>query len=90
MNSSGSGVGEDPLAMDDDEDAFFNDSYSRQLEDMAQGARASRAASPGWTRSREVLMGHSRGGGMAVISAAEAGTGGARDLGGHRRRGPLR
>ena len=69
MNSSGSGVGDDPLEMDDDE-AFFNDSYSRQLEDMARVREFARGL-PGVDPGLEVLMGHSRGGGMAVISAAE-------------------
>ena len=69
MNTSGSGVGEDPMAMDD-EDAFFNDSYSRQLEDMARVRTFARSL-PGVDPEREVLFGHSRGGGMAVISAAE-------------------
>ncbi len=69
MNTSGSGVGDDPLVMDDDE-AFFNDSYSRQLEDMARVREFARGL-PGVDAEREVLMGHSRGGGMAVISASE-------------------
>jgi len=69
MNSSGSGVGDDPMEMED-EDAFFNDSYSRQLEDIAR-VRAFARALPGVDHGREVLMGHSRGGGMAVLSSAE-------------------
>ena len=69
MNTSGSGVGEDPMVMDDD-DAFFNDSYSRQLEDMAKVRKFARGLA-GVAPDLEVLVGHSRGGGMAVISAAE-------------------
>ena len=69
MNTSGSGIGDDPLEMDD-EDAFFRDSYSRQLEDIAR-VRAFARALPGVAPSREVLLGHSRGGGMAVVSASE-------------------
>lgn len=69
MNSSGSGVGDDPLEMDDEE-AFFNDSYSRQLEDLAR-VRAFARGLPGVDAGREVLLGHSRGGGMSVVSAAE-------------------
>lgn len=69
LNTSGSGVGDDPLVMDDDE-GFFNDSYSRQLEDMARVREFARGL-PGVDPAREVLMGHSRGGGMAVISASE-------------------
>ncbi len=69
MNTSGSGVGDDPLEMDDDE-AFFRDTYSRQLEDIA-AVRAFARGLPGVDARREILFGHSRGGGMAVISAAE-------------------
>ena len=69
MNTSGSGIGDDPMVMDD-EDAFFNDSYSRQLEDMAM-VRTFAKGLAGVDPDLEVLVGHSRGGGMAVISAAE-------------------
>ncbi len=53
-----------------DEDAFFHDSYTRQLEDLAWDRRWAREL-PGVDATREVLMGHSRGGGMVVIAAAE-------------------
>jgi len=69
MNASGSGVGDDPLAMDDDE-AFFRDTYTRQLEDIAR-VRAFARRIDGVDPSSEVLFGHSRGGGMMVVSAAE-------------------
>lgn len=69
MNTSGCGVGDDPLAMDD-EDAFFHDTYSRQLEDIAAVRRFARGLD-GVDPSREALFGHSRGGGMMLISAAE-------------------
>lgn len=70
MNASGSGVGEDPLVMDDEE-AFFRDTYTKQLEDIAT-VRTFAADLPGVDRDGELLFGHSRGGGMAIISAAES------------------
>lgn len=69
FNASGSGIGEDPEVMDD-EDAFFHDTFSRQLADFAQ-ARALARGLEGVDAGRELLFGHSRGGAMAVISAAE-------------------
>ena len=69
LNASGCGVGDDPLVMDDEE-AFFRDTYTRQLEDIARVREFARAL-PGVDSTREALMGHSRGGGMAIISAAE-------------------
>lgn len=69
MNASGSGVRDDPLAMDDDE-AFFRDTYTRQLEDIERVRRFARRID-GVDASSEVLLGHSRGGGMMVVSAAE-------------------
>lgn len=69
FNASGSGVGDDPLAMDD-EDAFFHDTYSRQLADFAQ-VRAHARALDGVDPTRELLLGHSRGGAMSVVAAAE-------------------
>lgn len=69
LNASGCGVGDDPMVMSD-EGAFREDTYSKQLSDVAQ-VRAWAARHPGARPAREVLFGHSRGGGMAVISAAE-------------------
>ncbi len=69
LNASGCGVGDDPLVMDD-EQAFFHDTYSRQLEDIARVREFARSLE-GVDSKREALLGHSRGGGMAVISAAE-------------------
>lgn len=69
MNASGCGVGEDPLVMDDDE-AFFHDTYTRQLEDIGW-VRAFARELDGVDGSREALLGHSRGGGMVLVSAAE-------------------
>ncbi len=69
MNASGAGVGEDPLVLDDEE-AFFRDTYSRQLEDIDRVRRFA-AELAGVDPAREVLLGHSRGGAMAVLAAAE-------------------
>lgn len=69
LNASGCGIGNDPLIMSD-EAAFRDDTYTKQLSDIAQ-VRAWAAAHPAALPGREVLFGHSRGGGMAVISAAE-------------------
>ena len=69
LNASGSGVGDDPLVMDDEE-AFFRDTYSKQLEDIAR-VRAFVRELEGVDGEQEVLVGHSRGGGMGIVSAAE-------------------
>lgn len=69
LNASGCGIGDDIMVMDD-ELAFFHDTYSRQLEDIARVREFARGLD-GVDPEREVLMGHSRGGGMAIISAAE-------------------
>lgn len=69
MNTSGCGVGDAPLVMDDEE-AFFRDTYTRQLEDIALVRDFARGLA-GVDAQREILFGHSRGGGMAIISAAE-------------------
>lgn len=69
FNASGCGVGEDPEVMDD-EDAFFRDTFTRQLTDFAQ-VRAFARALDGVDPGRELLFGHSRGGGMAAVAASE-------------------
>jgi dienelactone hydrolase len=69
LNASGCGVGDDPLVMDDEE-AFFRDTYTRQLEDIARVREYARGLE-GVDPRRDALLGHSRGGGMCVISAAE-------------------
>ncbi|MEM8711202.1 MAG: alpha/beta fold hydrolase [Planctomycetota bacterium] len=70
LNASGCGVGDNPLEMDDEE-AFFRDTYSRQLEDIARVRRFA-AELEDVDADRIALLGHSRGGGMAVVSAAES------------------
>ncbi|MEM9379826.1 MAG: alpha/beta fold hydrolase [Planctomycetota bacterium] len=68
MNCSGSGIGDDPMELDDEE-AFFRDTITRQLEDVER-ARAYARRLPGVDAEREVLFGHSRGGGVALLSAS--------------------
>ncbi|MEM6671222.1 MAG: alpha/beta fold hydrolase [Planctomycetota bacterium] len=70
VNTSGCGIGDDPFTLDDDE-AFRRDSYTRELQDIAR-ARAFARALDDVDADREILFGHSRGGGMALISASEA------------------
>jgi pimeloyl-ACP methyl ester carboxylesterase len=72
-NNSGSGVGPDLESFTDDE-GFARNTYTKELEDVAavrafveSGARA--ALDP----SRVAILGHSRGGGVALIDAAERG-----------------
>ncbi len=69
LNASGCGVADDPMVMDDEE-AFFRDTYTRQLEDIARVRELARSLE-GVDPAREALLGHSRGGGMAIVSAAE-------------------
>lgn len=71
FNTSGSGVGED-LEDFSDLPAFEKDTYSRQLEDVTRVRQAIIAGELGpLDPDRGVLMGHSRGGGVAVLHAAE-------------------
>ena len=70
LNASGCGVGDNPLEMDD-ESAFFQDTYTRQLEDISRVREFAREL-PGVDPAREALLGHSRGGGMCVLSAAKS------------------
>jgi pimeloyl-ACP methyl ester carboxylesterase len=72
FNSSGSGVGEDMVDFSDLA-AFEKDTYSRQLEDLARVREAILAGDLGpLDPDRGVLLGHSRGGGIAVLHAAES------------------
>ena len=71
FNNSGSGVGED-LEYYSDPKAFEKDTYSRQLEDYALVRSAVEAGEFGpLDPSRGILIGHSRGGGMGLIHAAD-------------------
>ena len=73
FNFSGSGVGPDGETFSEPE-RFARDTYLRELEDLhtvCRGAEAARLV-PGVTRpSRLGLFGHSRGGGVAVLRAAD-------------------
>ena len=71
FNHSGSGVGAD-LEYYSDPKAFEHDTYSRQLEDYALVRNALEAGDFGDLDPEQgFLMGHSRGGGMGLIHAAD-------------------
>jgi alpha-beta hydrolase superfamily lysophospholipase len=67
FNSSGSGVGED-LETFTDPDAFAENSYTRELQDLALVIAESERR--GWTGPQFGLFGHSRGGAVALLHAA--------------------
>lgn len=69
FNFSGSGVGPD-LESFTEEEAFFRNTFGRELDDLAQVVDES--SRRGWIAGRYGLFGHSRGGGIAVLHAAEA------------------
>ncbi len=71
MNASGSGIGEDPQAFTEEE-AFAKNTYSKELEDMAR-ARAYMEGISGVDPARLGVLGHSRGGGLALLHAAAHG-----------------
>lgn len=71
---SGSGIGADGENFTEPE-AFFRNSYERELREVAQVEAA--AVERGWVRGRLGLYGHSRGGGMAILHAARGGRVGA-------------
>lgn len=66
---SGSGIGPDGEQFTESE-AFFRNSYRRELEEIALVERA--AVERGWIGAGYGLFGHSRGGGMAILYAARA------------------
>jgi uncharacterized protein len=67
FNSSGSGVGEDMETFSDPE-AFAENSYTRELQDLALVIAESERR--GWTGPQFGLFGHSRGGAIALLHAA--------------------
>jgi dienelactone hydrolase len=73
FNTSSSGIGPD-LASFTEADAFERDSYTRQLEDCDRvREHVDRGAFPGLDIGRGGLFGHSRGGGLGLLHAAEHG-----------------
>jgi dienelactone hydrolase len=73
FNFSGSGIGADPFAFTEAE-AFARNTYSRELEDVARVRAAIRTGEiPHLDPQRTALFGHSRGGGIALVHAAEDG-----------------
>ncbi len=71
LNVSGSGIGEDPERFTEDE-AFARNTYSKELEDLDQ-VRDYVEGLEGVDTRRLGLVGHSRGGGMALLHAAARG-----------------
>lgn len=72
-NASGSGVGPD-LETFSEPESFARNTASRELEDLeALRRRLAETAPPGLDRARAALFGHSRGGAVALIHAAEHG-----------------
>jgi len=73
FNASGSGVGPDLLNFTEEE-AFARDTLTRQLEDIERvRAHVASGAVAGVDTRRSGLFGHSRGGGLGLVHAAEHG-----------------
>jgi dienelactone hydrolase len=73
FNLSGSGVGTD-LTSFTEREAFARNTYTRELEDLERvRAELDAGALAGVDPGRGALYGHSRGGGMALLHAAERG-----------------
>lgn len=71
FNTSGSGVGDD-LESCSDLEAFRRDTLSRQLEDVERVRQLARTGELGpLDAQRAGVFGHSRGGGVALVHAAE-------------------
>jgi dienelactone hydrolase len=71
FNMSGSGIGND-LQNFTDEEAFAHNTCSRELEDLERVREWIRSGEmPGIDARRAALFGHSRGGGIALLHAAE-------------------
>jgi len=72
-NASGSGVGEDAESFTELE-AFARNTLSREIEDLERVRDWIRAGSvPGLDPDHASLLGHSRGGGLGLVHAAERG-----------------
>lgn len=67
FNFAGSGIGPDGKTFTDFE-GFERNTYTRELDDLA--TMEAEARRRGWLGARYGLMGHSRGGGIAVLHAA--------------------
>ena len=69
FNFSGSGIGPDGKNFTEPE-AFERNTFTRELDDLATVEAEARRR--GWLGARYGLVGHSRGGGMAVLHAASS------------------
>jgi dienelactone hydrolase len=67
FNMSRSGIGDDPESFDR-LDLFAGDTYSQQLEDLRAAVRHAQSRLP---HVPTFLLGHSRGGGVAILGAAD-------------------
>ena len=73
FNMSGSGIGAD-LETFTEREAFARNTYTQEVEDLdAVRAEIDRGRLPGVDPGRGALFGHSRGGGMALLHAAQRG-----------------
>jgi pimeloyl-ACP methyl ester carboxylesterase len=73
FNASGSGIGPDGETFDEP-DAFRTDTLSRQLEDVERVRDLALSGDLGpLSRARRGVFGHSRGGAVAIVHAAEDG-----------------
>lgn len=72
FNFSGSGIGAD-LENFSEDGAFAKDTFTRQLEDVERVRGWLEREGPQLDLGRAGLFGHSRGGGMALVHAAERG-----------------
>ena len=71
FNFSGSGIGDDPLEITDDE-AFARNTPSRSIEDEGRvRAMIEHAGVPGLAANRAGILGHSFGGAVSLLHAAE-------------------
>ncbi len=72
FNTSGSGVGDDLVSLSEGE-AFARCTFSHDIEDIDLVCRHVQQNLPGVDADRMAILGHSRGGGMALLHAERTG-----------------